>query len=219
MPNACGGLSGENRKGQRERERDFITAAPAGRLRLVGGCLLRRRWGGGLDARAGNPSAGSGRGMLWRAVAFPGEGDASWGGGLGEQSRAAWSGMARSQALLRFNREPWQAGRQGNQTRDARHRGPRLPRCDARPGPPSDARTRGYDPFVSVAVQCVHGTGGGVGGVFDLARIFLSEVGEGQGAGCPRHAARAGACIFRPHWPARDRCLYTAQVGALTGTR
>jgi hypothetical protein len=72
---------GEDKK-KEERERDF-TVAPAGRLRLVGGCFLRRRSGARAGPAAGNPSAGSGRSMLWRAVAFPEEGDGSWGRGAG----------------------------------------------------------------------------------------------------------------------------------------
>ena len=86
----------ESRRG----ERDF-TAAPAGRLRLGGGCccFLRRRSGGGLvapswPAAARNPSAGSGRGMLERAVAFPEEGDDASGGQGSGVERGAAGGFA-----------------------------------------------------------------------------------------------------------------------------
>ena len=86
------------------RERGF-TAAPAGRLRLGGGgcCFLRRRSGGGLVAppwppAAGNPSAGSGRGMLGRAVAFPEEGDDVGGGPAAE-----WSGRGGGFAGLKMD--------------------------------------------------------------------------------------------------------------------
>lgn len=64
-----------------EKEGRDFTAAVAGRLRLGGGgcCFLRRRSGGARSwpaaAAVGNPSAGSGRGMVARAAAFPEEGD------------------------------------------------------------------------------------------------------------------------------------------------
>jgi hypothetical protein len=89
---------------ERKRERDF-TAAPAGRLRLRGGgCFLRRRSGGGLvapswPAAAGNPSAGSGRGMLGRAVAFPEEGD--------DASAGPWSGAGRDRGFRGIKNGAW----------------------------------------------------------------------------------------------------------------